>query len=115
LLFWPHGHKQIDKYPSTWFHAYLDSLAQSSVAKTYKKTPATTASPGIKNSKRTTKATRLDCDVAAGQTIYTVNAAGAADSRVREGSKIVAEAHVAGQGSWLKYDDAMCSAKPPPH
>jgi hypothetical protein len=131
LLFWPRGHKKIDsvnfpavptphleayvggaakyKYPSTWWQAYLDSYARSSTSKNCKNTPATAASPGIKNSKRTTSATRLDCDIAAKKTMYTINAAGAADFRVREGSKLVVDVHMAHQGSWMKYDSKMCT------
>ena len=136
ILFWPRGHGQLKTpgfsayptphvevyrggahrrgYPTSDFRGFLDSFARSSVARRCKRTPLTTASPGIKNRKRTMRVTRLECTLPAGTSIMEINAAGSADLRIRQGSRLLVDVHMAAQGSRMLYDGGKCRAKAPP-
>jgi hypothetical protein len=101
-------------YPNSDFRAFLDSLARSNTSTKCKNVPATAASPGIKSSRRTTKATRLDCTLPAKTSVMTINAAGSADLRIRQGSKLLVDIHMAPQGSRMLYDGSKCKPGKPP-
>lgn len=133
FLFWPSGHGQITSvnfgayplphleayktgtgFPNGNFRAFLDSNGQSSTAKSCKTSAPKTVGATIKNSRSAATATQLVCKFKKNGTLYMLNAAGAHDFRVIEGSKLVVNAHFAAQGSKMTWDGSKCKPQAPP-
>jgi hypothetical protein len=131
FLFWPKGHGEIKSvnfanypvrhleayktgagFPGSNFRAFIDYKGTVSTSKSCKSTPSQTVSPSIKNKRTTTATTQLVCKFSKSSR-YTLNAAGAGDFRVIDGSALMVDAHVSLPAK-LSYNSKKCTAKPPP-